>query len=276
MDIFTHSIGWYLLKKNFFDINSKKILSIFLISSIFPDIDILWSYNNINLHRVFTHSLLISPFISTVLSIFFFYIFKKEIKFKTIFIICISWILLHLFLDSILIWGIPLFWPLSNIYYSLNLYTYVIEPMFLPIYLLFLILLLKIFKNIWNKTIKIISIYILIIFFIKFSINLYMHNISGSKNDTIVWIVNTSSDLFIQRYYKSINIDGSKIKWKVIDLYKWKVIEVFEKKVYINNNWYCSNLHNWFLYIENWIIWDIRYTITPKDSWSCFTWLKIN
>ncbi len=274
MDIFTHTISWYLLKKNFFDVNSKKILTIFLITSIFPDIDIIWSYNNYNLHRVLTHSLLMSPFISALLSILFFYIFKKEIRFKTIFIICLSWILLHLFFDTILIWGIPLFWPLSKTYYSLNLYTYVIEPMFFPIYLLFLIFLLKVLKNIWNKIIKIISIYMLIIFFVKVWIHIYVDNISTLKNNTIVWIINSSSDLFIQRYYKSVQINKNQIKWQIIDLYSWKIVGTFEKNLYINNSWLCSLLHKWFLFIENWFVWDIRYTQNLWDNWNCFNWLK--
>lgn len=275
MDVLTHSIGWYLLKKNFFDNPSKKILSMFLICSVFPDIDIIWSYNHYDLHRVLTHSLLIVPFISLVLSLIFFYIFKKEFKFKTIYIICSGAILLHLFLDLIIIWWIPIFWPLSKTYYSLNLYTYVVEPMFFPVYLLVLILLLKIIKNISSKTIKVISIYMLIIFFIKFSINLYIHNISESNNNTIVWIVDKSSDLFIQRYYKSIQINGNKIEWKVVDLYWWKVIEEFEKDQYINNDWLCPSLHKWFLYIEDWFVWDIRYIQKPRDDGNCFTWLKI-
>ncbi len=44
---------------------------------------------------------------------------------------------------------------------------------------------------------------------------------------------------------------------------------------YIINDWLCSNLHQWFLYIENWIVWDIRYTQIPYDDWNCFNWLKI-
>lgn len=276
MDILTHSIWWYFLQKNFYKSTSKKILSIFIISSIFPDIDIIWSYNNYDFHRVLTHSLLTIPFLSIFLSIIFYYLFKKEIKFFKIFLICISWMLLHIFLDIILIWWVQLLWPLSNNYYSLNLYTYVFEPFFFPIYIIFLASILKITKPLNTKIIKIIWIYALLVFWIKFWIHIYIDTISNTNNNTVVWIINKSSDFFIQRNYISIHIDKDTIKGKIIDLYTWKMIKNFEKKLYINNDWYCSNLHNGFLYIENWIVWDIRYTLNPKDSENCFYWLKIS
>lgn len=276
MDIFTHSIWWYLLKKNFYNKTSRKILSVFLISSIFPDIDVIWSYNNHDLHRVLTHSILTAPFICIFLSIIFYFIFKKEIKYYKLFLICLSWIFMHIFLDVLVIWWIPLFWPISDKYFSLDLYTYVIEPLFFPIYLLFFVFLLGMIKKINTKVIKIIWIYVLVIFSIKLWIHFYIDSLSTIKNNKIVGIITNLYDLSIQRYYKSIEIDENKIKWEIIDLFKFKVIETYEKEIYKDKNHLCANLHKWFLYIENWIIWDIRYSLDLKDTNSCFTWIKID
>lgn len=274
MDIFTHSIWGYLLKKNFFDINSKKILSLFLISSVFPDIDVLWSYNNHDLHRVLTHSLITIPFICFILSILFYYIFKKEIKFYKVFFICLSWMLLHVFLDSIVVWWVPLFWPINKEYYSLNLYTYVIEPLFFPIYLLFFVFLLWIIKKLNSKVIKIISIYMICIFWIKFWLMIYANSISNSLNIKTIWIINKNTDLTIQRYYGAITTKDNKINSKIVDVFEQEVIDNYEKDIYIDKTNLCSDLHKWFLYTENWFIWDIRYSLELWDNNSCFNWKR--
>lgn len=275
MDIFTHSISWYLIKKLFYNLNSKKVLIMFIISALFPDIDIIWSYNNHNLHRVITHSLILIPFTTEILTIFFYYVFKKEFKLYIIYIICFSWIIMHIILDSILIWWIPLFWPFSNTYYSFNLYTVVIEPLFFPIYLYFIFYYWKVINKISLKMIKIISFFMITIFLLKFWLLTYSKNISNIKNNTTVWIINSMSSLSIQRYYNSIWISNNIINWEIIDIFKWEIIEKYEKTIYIDKNNICSNLHKWFLYIENWIVSDIRYTLKPTDTGSCFTWKKI-
>lgn len=275
MDILTHSVTWFLLKKWFRDIDSKKIILLFIVWALFPDIDIIWSYNNYNLHRVITHSLLLVPFIAVIPSIIFFYIFKKEIKLLHIYIILFSWILSHIFLDTLLIWWTPFFWPLMDNYYSLNLYQVVIEPLFIPVYLFFLMYLLWIIKVISKNTIKIISFFMITVFVIKFWMLAYSNTLSNLKNTTSIWLIRESNDLIFQRYYNIISIWNNEIKWEVVDIYNWTVMDSYTKKSYIDLNNICSNMHKWYLYQENGFIWDIRYSMKLNNNDTCFYWKRI-
>ena len=82
----------YLLKKTFLDKKSKDFLIFFLLSAISPDIDIIWSFNNVELHRVLSHSLLLSPiFALFISSIFYIFIRKnKNFDFKKVYLISLS------------------------------------------------------------------------------------------------------------------------------------------------------------------------------------------
>jgi membrane-bound metal-dependent hydrolase YbcI (DUF457 family) len=251
MDIFTHSVSWYLLKKWFHDIDSKKILLLFIVWALFPDIDIIWSYNNYNLHRVITHSLIIIPFITTIPAAIFFYIFKQKVKFTHIYLILFSWILTHIFLDTILIWWTPFFWPFFDNYYSLNIYQVVIEPLFLPIYLFFLLYLLKIIKIISKRTIKVITVFMLWIFILKFWILTYSTTFTNLEKPTSIWLIRESKDLVFQRYYNIISIWDNEIQWEVVDIYKSSVIDSYTKNTYNDTNNLCSNLQWFFLPVSS-------------------------
>jgi len=62
MDFLTHFTSGYLLKKNLAKTKNKFYTIIFIIAAMSPDIDIIWSWNNMDLHRIFTHSLVLAPF----------------------------------------------------------------------------------------------------------------------------------------------------------------------------------------------------------------------
>ncbi|MDD2870963.1 MAG: metal-dependent hydrolase [Candidatus Gracilibacteria bacterium] len=271
----THSLSGYFLKKWFYNIDSKKIVLLFIFGAMFPDIDILWSYNNYNLHRVVTHSLLLLPIISIFPALIFYYIFKKEIKLKIVYLIFLSGIITHIFLDTLIIWGTPLLWPLSNNYYSLNIYTFVFEPLFIPIYLYFLLYFMKIINNISINVIKFMTIFMIFVFFLKFSLLYYVSNLSTIKNNTIIGVIKSPSDLVLQRYYNSFSNDGDKIHGELIDLYTGTIIERYDKEIFIDDNSICSNLHNGFLFTENGFVGDIRYGISLGDNGNCFFGMKI-
>lgn len=276
MDMITHSMSWYFLKKWFYDVDSKKILILFICWALFPDIDILWSFNDYKLHRVLTHSIFMLPFVSIIPSFIFYHIFKKEIKYKIIYFIFFVWIILHIFLDTIIIWWTPLFWPISDKYYSLNIYTFVFEPLFLPVYLYFLFYFLKIIKSVTMKTVKIMTFYMIFVFVFKLSLLFYVDQLSHVNNNTVIGMIKSPSDLIIQRYFNSFWTYWDKIHWEIIDLYSWNIVENYEKDVYVDKNLYCSNLHNGYLFSENGFVWDIRYGTILWDSGNCFFWIKID
>lgn len=275
MDFLTHSISWYFLKKFCYDIDSKKILILFVLWALFPDIDVLWSFNNYNLHRVITHSFILIPIITLFPAFIFYYFYKKEVRFYIIYMIFIFGILSHIFLDTLLVWWTPLFWPISDKYYSFNLYTYVLEPLFFPIYVYFLLYYLGIIKKITNLSVKIMLFSMLLVITLKFSLNIYASSITEIPNNISIWIINKPIDLIIYRYYNSIWHNEWKIKWEIIDIYKWNIIEKYEKDLYEDKNNVCSSLHNWYLFIENWLVGDIRYTQILKDDGNCFYGMKV-
>ena len=269
----------YLLKNNFMKKNKKYYTIFFILAAISPDIDILWSWNNINLHRVLTHSLVFLPFFALIISsIFYFFVRKKpNISFLKIFLVSVFWILAHIFLDYIVVWGVPLLYPFSEKYFSLNLYIYIYEPFFLLTFLLIIlfIFLKKFFNFKFNsKKILLLNFIFITTLLFRFWENYYAGKLSELNDYLVIPYTQNYSDIFLYNRYRIIKKENWYYNIRDINIFDKKVNWKYKIKIY---NWEnnCSNMHKWFLFKENWMIWDIRYTAKLFDSNSCFTWKKI-
>ncbi len=274
MDIFTHLASWYFLKKVFLDKKSKYVLVFFIISAISPDLDIIWSFNNVWLHRILTHSLLLSPIFAVFLS-FIFYIFirkKNILSFSKLYFVSLSWISIHIFLDYLVVWWIPLFYPFSEKYYSLNLYTYVFDPLLfitIVITLILYILSLETRLNFSRKKSLFFGILFIFIIFIRFSEWFYAWKISDLNNYVAIPYTKNSYDFIFMNKYKVIEIKDGYFYIKYVDIFFREIFKT-EKIKASEYQEICSQMHKWFLFEDGDLIWDVRYNDKLADSWSCF------
>ena len=117
---FGHLVGAWCAGKIYEYLSKKKISHyawvFLLLGGILPDADFLidWTFGT-DLHRTFSHSLLLLLFASTV--IYSFYSLLKQPE-KKQFAFCIGLgIAMHLILDGFSTYGIPLLWPMNG-YFS--------------------------------------------------------------------------------------------------------------------------------------------------------------
>ncbi len=274
MDIFTQLTSGYLLKRIFSDKKTRFFLIIFLFSAVSPDIDIIWSWNNINLHRVLTHSLLLSPIFAFVLSFVFYFFNKKNknITFRKIYLISLSWILAHIFLDYIAVWGIPILYPFSDKYYSLNLYMYVFDFF---LFWVFAVVVLFIFLE--NKTkfvfskmkVVFLSFLFCFIIFFRFLEWYYAGKISFLEDYIAVPYIKTGSDFLYLNRYKVIEKRGGFYNIEYVNVFSGNIFKIEKIKASEYQD-ICPKMHKWFLFEEGNLIWDIRYSDKLLDSGSCF------
>ncbi len=155
-----------------------------LISSILPDGPIIFIGGpgtiEYLLHRSYSHSILLAPVYSFILTLLMFTLFKKYLKNK--FIVLYSFSLLavlsHILLDLITPFGIELFYPFSNKLYSLDI-LHSFDPIFLSISIIVLITFACFLytRNIKFRTITRILSFLYIFYFIFTLISkLYVSN----------------------------------------------------------------------------------------------------
>ncbi|MBT4174463.1 hypothetical protein HOC80_03175 [archaeon] len=108
----------YVLKKKFFPLY---LVLIGGIAGILPDIDVLliWLFE-LDVHRLYTHSLIIPLGLLLVGLLFLFYKQKHYMVSKVFFVICAGWFI-HILLDGLLNGTVIPFWPLSSFEFGLNL-----------------------------------------------------------------------------------------------------------------------------------------------------------
>lgn len=126
-----------------------KIASIVgMVSGLLPDIDVLISSASdpllaLEFHRQFTHSLVFIPLGALIVSFCFYYVFKRRIEFKYLYLYSLIGYATHGFLDSATSYGTQLFWPFSNMRVSWNIIS-IIDPLFtLPLVILASLCLIK-------------------------------------------------------------------------------------------------------------------------------------
>ncbi len=147
MDNLTHlvtgGIGYRLIKLETFKIDgSTKYALIFLIASLFPDVDSiarLWGIEAYIIHhRGMTHSVLFAVIFSMLVS-FILSLSKEKTSFKgKVFILFFLGMTIHIFMDIITSYGTQILWPITNYRFRLD-WLFIVDPIYtLVLLILFL------------------------------------------------------------------------------------------------------------------------------------------
>ena len=105
-----------------------------LVSGLSADLDVLIRSNKdpllfIDYHRQFTHSLIFIPLGGFIMAVFFWFIFRKKMKFSRVFLYSTLGYATHCLLDACTTYGTELLWPFSNSKVAWNNIA-VIDPVF--------------------------------------------------------------------------------------------------------------------------------------------------
>ncbi|MGH7453209.1 MAG: metal-dependent hydrolase [bacterium] len=127
----------------------RKVFWLLVASANFPDIDVVLGFLgdpifSISHHRGITHSLLFAPVLALLPAVLF-YFWGKLKNFKTLWLMALIGILIHIFFDVITPLGTQLFAPFSKTKYAWD-WMFIIDPFFTGILALTL-LLGKVFKS---------------------------------------------------------------------------------------------------------------------------------
>lgn len=152
-------------------IKSPKFTIISIFSSILADIPILFLGGPGEIdylsHRIYTHSLILSPIYAFIPIFFGYFFFKASFRNNIIrlYLISIISFLSHIFIDFLTPYGVQLFYPFSKTIYSLDFF-HSFDPVFISISLcIILIFTFKIIKRkYFNKTILILFSTIILIY----------------------------------------------------------------------------------------------------------------
>jgi len=120
--------------------NRGKLFFCLFLVGLFPDIDVLFSNANnplseLDLHRQFSHSFILAPIFSILLSFIFKITFLKKEKFTCMYLLVLLAYTSHILLDSLTSYGTSFLWPISTQKYSFNLIS-IIDPIYTSILLL--------------------------------------------------------------------------------------------------------------------------------------------
>ncbi|CAN5399980.1 metal-dependent hydrolase [soil metagenome] len=84
---------------------------------------------NLEVHRQFTHSLVFIPVGALIATALFWFLLRRHLSFKQLYIYSIAGYATHWFMDVITSYGTELFWPFVNTRYAWNLVS-VVDPLF--------------------------------------------------------------------------------------------------------------------------------------------------
>jgi len=271
MDPFTHSFGGLALG-NFSSSKSRsRFLIALVVSALLPDIDgaLLLFSNSIQGHRLATHSLPFGALLAVACSLILYFAFKRRISICPLLVACVSGILIHLLLDSLVVWGVPLFYPFNNTFYSFDLYLTVLDPYLILSYLL--LFLAFVFSKLGllqvdpKKAIALVSIFALIILASRFLFQFQASRITTLKGPTLVPMNEDFNDFFFQRHWKAISSSNGEFRVETIDILRHTILNrLTTTKVQTTNP--CPLFTQEYLYTENGRIGDIRYTNTLLDD----------
>jgi membrane-bound metal-dependent hydrolase YbcI (DUF457 family) len=284
MDIFTHAFSGLAAGNITKNKNQKKIILVLLISALFPDIDglaLLFS-GKLEGHRLLTHSLIFSLVFPVICASAFYFIYKKKVEIYKLYVASLFGVLIHIFLDSLIVWGSPLFYPFSDKFYSFNIYLAVIDPYlfsgYIILFLLFALHKLDFFKLNIRKAIGIMSGFVILIFISRFAFQLQANRLTTLTNPLILPYNEEINDYFFQRHWKAIVSENNQFIYEIIDIYTGKIIERNARQMYLGTN-DCPEFTKKYLYTENNRIGDIRYTShlinDPKLPQNCLFGEKI-
>lgn len=105
---------------------SHSLLYVAALAAAFPDIDYLWFWVNpykfiTEWHRGLTHSLVLLPAWSAIISTVSFFVLQRKIPFWTVYGYCSVGLLTHILADLITVYGIQLLAPLSERRFALSI-----------------------------------------------------------------------------------------------------------------------------------------------------------
>ena len=124
--------------------NKKNIIAISIIgflAGLAPDLDILIRSSTdpilfLEYHRQFSHSLIFIPVGSMMVALPMFYLIKRSISFKKVYLASFLGYATHGLLDACTSWGTLLFWPFSDMRVSWNNIS-IVDPLFtIPVLIL--------------------------------------------------------------------------------------------------------------------------------------------
>lgn len=127
--------------------NKKNILGVGVIgilAGLAPDLDIFIRSSTdpilfLEYHRQFSHSLIFIPVGALLVAIPIFYLVKKSMSFKTIYVASFLGYATHGLLDACTSWGTLLFWPFSDIRVSWSNIS-IVDPLFTIPVLIFVVI----------------------------------------------------------------------------------------------------------------------------------------
>ena len=265
MDIFTHSFSGLALGNLSKDTSQKKIILVLIVSAMLPDIDgvLLIFSESLKGHRLATHSLTFGFLLAAACALTFYLAYKRKIPILKLLTYSSTGILAHFMLDSLVVWGLPLFYPFSDRFYSFNLYLTVLDPyLFLGYFLLFFAFVfqkLGFFRLNFKKAIGFVSVLVLAIFSSRLLFQFQARWISDLNHPILVPMNEDFNDFFFQRHWKAISIKDGKFQYEVIDILRHTIVEK-ELRTIAEGNTTCPEFTHGYLYIENGRIGDIRYT----------------
>lgn len=265
MDLFTHSFSGLALGNLSKDTFKRKLLLALVVSALFPDIDglfLLFS-NSLKGHRLATHSLLFGFLLAAACALTLYLAYKRKISILKLFAVSATGVLAHFLLDSLVVWGVPLFYPFSDRFYSFNLYLTVIDPYLLLSYLfLFLVYALArlgFFQINIKKAVRVVTVLALAVFVSRFIFQFQANRITTLNNPTLVPMNEDFNDFFFQRHWKAISNKDGAFEYEVIDILNHTIAEKEIRTMAEGKN-NCPAFTQGYLYTENDRIGDIRYT----------------
>jgi membrane-bound metal-dependent hydrolase YbcI (DUF457 family) len=271
MDIFTHSFSGLALGTLSKDTFKKKILLVLVISALIPDIDgvLLVFSDSLKGHRLATHSLFFGSLLAAACALTFYLAYKRKITFLRLFAVSALGIMAHFFLDSLVVWGVPLFYPFSDRFYSFNLYLTVLDPALLLSYLLlflaYALARLGFFNINIRKAVNIVSVLALAILVSRFIFQFQASKITTLSDPILVPMNEDFNDFFFQRHWKAIKSGDGTFDYEVVDILRHTIVERGNRTAENGKN-NCPLFTQGYLYTENGRIGDIRYTSHLADD----------
>ncbi len=245
MDPFSHGFLASIAAQNISKKENVKKATIYgFLAGIAPDLDIFIRSKTdtllaIEFHRHFTHSIFFVPIGALIVSVFWWLIFRKNIKFKYAYLFSFIGMFTHGLLDAATSYGTRLYWPLSNERISWSIIS-IIDPLFtIPI----AILVIFIF---FNNSIKLKIFSLIFIFSYLFIGYIQRERIEGN--------------IEILAKSRGHQIQHLEVKPTIGNNILWRTNYIFNDKIYID-----AIRSNWLGDIKIYQGESLKYTKFPDD-----------
>ncbi len=227
MDPVTHVLSGLVFSKGI--TKNRLLIIVFLIFSVFPDIDLLLKIHStemfLSYHRTITHGI----FFLFLLPIFPALIFNRKLGFLKVYFFTFLALGLHIFLDLTNQYGVKILAPLDWTSYALSL-TFIVDP-----YVIIPLLLAIIFSLKFKKQAK--FLYIVALLFIT----LYIGAKAYLKGEARYFLKQKVE----AHQYRVYPLPNDFCRWwfvvKFSDEYITGVVDIFGKRVYLDSKYKIKN-----------------------------------